>query len=56
MELQPSGAAIDEAKGLMLVPSLDKIIALKYGLPGEKENGEPVQVVATIPGTDIEAL
>lgn len=56
MKLQPSGVIVDDTKGLLLVPSNNRIIALKDGLPAEEENAEPVRVVATLEGTDIEAL
>lgn len=58
MEMQPSGVLVDEANHLLLIPSLNRIIALKDGLPTEEENSaEHVQIVAMLPGTDdIEAL
>ena len=56
MDLQPSGVIVDETKGLLLVPSNNRIIALKDGLPTEEENVEPARVVATLEETDIEAL
>ena len=56
LELQPSGVVVDETRQMILVPTTNKIIALKDGLPDEEESKKPVEVVATLPGTDIEAL
>ena len=56
MELQPSGIVFDDARGLALVPSLNRILALRGGLPSDEDSDRPVQVVATLPGTNIEAL
>ena len=56
LELQPSGVIVDESKGLILVPTNNRIIALRDGLPTEDMNRDPVNVVASLKGTDIEAL
>mmetsp|Transcript_31361 Transcript_31361/g.69501 ORF Transcript_31361/g.69501 Transcript_31361/m.69501 type:complete len:599 (-) Transcript_31361:1895-3691(-) len=56
MELQPSGIAVDSTRGVALVPSLNRILALRDGLPSDQDANRPVQVVATLPGTNIEAL
>jgi len=56
LELQPSGVIVDESKGLILVPTNNRIIALRDGLPSEDMNRDPVNVVASLKGTDIEAL
>jgi len=56
LELQPSGALVDEDKGLLLVPSLHRILALEDGLPNDQNAERPVQEVANIPGANFEAL
>lgn len=57
IETQPSGAVVDEETGLLLVPSLNRIFAMKDGLPTDEENEKWVHIVATLPGgTDIESL
>jgi uncharacterized membrane protein YidH (DUF202 family) len=56
LELQPSGAVIDEKKGYLLVPSLHRVIALVSGLPSDRVDNRGVPVVANIPGANLEAL
>ncbi|KAL3796444.1 hypothetical protein HJC23_004241 [Cyclotella cryptica] len=56
MEMQPSGVALDEEKNVLLIPSLNRIIALPSGLPTEEENIKAVEIVASIRGANLEAL
>jgi uncharacterized membrane protein YidH (DUF202 family) len=56
LELQPSGAIIDNDKSLLLLPSLRRILALEDGVPNDPTREKPVQVVANIPGANLEAL
>jgi uncharacterized membrane protein YidH (DUF202 family) len=56
MEIQPSGIALDEEKNVLLIPSLNRILALPAGLPTDEENSKPVEIVAKIPGANLEAL
>jgi len=52
MEMQPSGALVDEKEGVLLVPSLNHIVAFD-GLPTADKNA---RIVATINGANMEAL
>ena len=56
MEMQPSGALVDEKEGLLLVPSLNHIVAFQDGLPTEAQNAQQARIVATIPGANMEAM
>lgn len=53
MELQPSGALVDAKEVLLLVPSLNHIVAFDDGFPTDEKQA---RIVATIPGANIEAL
>jgi len=53
MEMQPSGALVDEKEGLLLVPSLTHIVGFQDGLPTQDQNA---RIVATINGANMEAL
>ncbi len=56
MELQPSGALVDDKEGLLLVPSLNRIVAFGAALPLEGKNDQQARIVATVPGANMEAL
>jgi hypothetical protein len=56
MELQPSGALVDDREGLLLVPSLNHIVAFEAALPLEGENDQQARIVATVNGANMEAL
>eukprot|EP00984_Skeletonema_dohrnii_P020543 scaffold10021_cov200-Skeletonema_dohrnii-CCMP3373.AAC.1 len=56
MEMQPSGALVDEKEGLLLVPSLNHIVAFEDDLPSEGENDQQARIVATVAGANMEAL
>mmetsp|Transcript_19641 Transcript_19641/g.32197 ORF Transcript_19641/g.32197 Transcript_19641/m.32197 type:complete len:1073 (-) Transcript_19641:9-3227(-) len=56
MELQPSGELVDEKEGLLLVPSLNHIVAFEAALPLEGKNDQQAHIVATVPGANMEAL
>jgi SPX domain protein involved in polyphosphate accumulation/uncharacterized membrane protein YidH (DUF202 family) len=53
MEMQPSGALVDEKEGMLLVPSLNHIVAFESDLSSA---GEHAHIVATITGANMEAL
>ncbi len=40
MEMQPSGALVDEKEGLLLVPSLNHIVAFEADLPSEGKDDQ----------------
>jgi len=56
MEMQPSGALVDEKESLLLVPSLNHIVAFEDDLPSEGENDQQARIVATVAGANMEAL
>lgn len=56
MEMQPSGALVDEKEGMLLVPSLNHIVAFEAGLPSEGKNDQQARIVGTIAGANMEAL
>jgi len=57
MTFQPSDAFVDEERGLLLVPSLDKIVGLSDGIPvSNQANDARVQTIAENIESDIEAL
>jgi uncharacterized membrane protein YidH (DUF202 family) len=56
MEMQPSGALVDEKEGLLLVPSLNHIVAFEADLPSEGKDDQQARIVGTVAGANIEAL
>ena len=53
MEMQPSGALVDEKEGMLLVPSLNHIVAFESDLSSANKGAH---IVATVAGANMEAL
>ena len=56
MEMQPSGALVREEDGLLLVPSLNNIVAFEDGIPSGDKSEQQARIVANVGGANIEAL